>query len=177
MKKYISLFLLIFAAACLFGQTKGKVAAKNYSFSSQDLEGNPISSELYSNNKITMINVWGTFCGPCIREMPELAKLSEDNLKAGVQIIGIPIDLTDAKGNIIPSVRADADYIIKLTGVGYKNVVPTPDMLFGFLYDIQAVPTTIFVDKDGNMLGEPILGSRSYKDWQKIIKGLLKEVK
>jgi len=176
MKKSISLFLILISAALLFGQSKNKQNSNDYSFVSKDLEGNKISSELYSENKITMINIWGTFCGPCIREMPHLEKINQDNKSKGVQIIGIPIDLTDEKGRIISTAKDDADYIIKGTGVTYKNVQPNRDMLTGFLSEIQAVPTTIFVDKDGNQLGEAILGSKSYKEWQKIINKLLKEI-
>ncbi len=175
MKKIISVFLMLSAAALLFAKSSGK-EGKDYSFNSQDLEGNKITSEIYSENKITMINIWGTFCGPCIREMPHLEKINQDNKTKGVQLIGIVIDLTDANGRIISRAKSDADYIINGTGVTYKNVVPNAAMHNSFLAGIQAVPTTIFVDKNGNQIGEVMLGSRSYKDWQKIIDKLLKEV-
>ncbi len=173
MKRLLSVLILLGAAAVLFGQTKNKANSKPLTFSSVDLEGNKISNELYSENKITMINIWGTFCGPCIREMPDLAKLSEENKDKGVEIIGIPIDLLDDFGKVNPSKKADALMIINKTGVKYKNVVPNIDMIQGFLRDSQVVPTTIFVDKNGKQIGNAYLGSRSQKDWQKIIDKLL----
>ena len=42
-----------------------------------------------------MINVWGTFCGPCIREMPDLARISESHKNSGVEVVGVVIDVTE----------------------------------------------------------------------------------
>ncbi len=167
--------MMITAATLLFAQSKSK--ADLFTFETVDLDGNKITSALYSENKVTMINIWGTFCGPCIREMPDLAKLSADYKSRGLEIIGIPIDITNNYGKVLPAAKNDALTILSQTGVEYKNLVPTMDMYRGFLRGIQAVPTTIFVDKNGRQLGTIYMGSRSYKDWQKIIEKLLAEVK
>ena len=177
MKKIFLVSILITMTAFAFAQSKNKNNSAAYSFASQDLDGNKISSELFSDNKITMINIWGTFCGPCIREMPSLAKLSEENKSKGVEIIGIPIDIVDDWGKLDANTKSDALMIIKQTGVKYKNVVPTIEMFQTFLRGIQAVPTTIFVDKNGKQIGQAYLGARSQKDWQKIIDKLLETQK
>ena len=177
MKKLLSIFLILTATSLLFAKSNIKEATSPFAFESTDLDGNKITSELYSNNKITMINIWGTFCGPCIREMPDLAKLSEANKPNGVQIIGIPIDIINDWGKIDNSLKNDALMIIGKTGVQYKNVVPTIDMFRTFLRGIQAVPTTFFVDKNGRQIGGVYMGSRSQKDWQKIIDKLLESQK
>ena len=177
MKKIFLVSILITMTAFAFAQSKNKNNSAAYSFASQDLDGNKISSELFADNKITMINIWGTFCGPCIREMPSLAKLSEENKSKGVEIIGIPIDIVDDWGKLDANAKSDAMMIIKQTGVKYKNVVPTIEMFQTFLKGIQAVPTTIFVDKNGKQIGQAYLGARSQKDWQKIIDKLLETQK
>ncbi len=177
MKKIFLVSILITMTAFAFAQSKNKNNSAAYSFASQDLDGNKISSELFADNKITMINIWGTFCGPCIREMPSLAKLSEENKSKGVEIIGIPIDIVDDWGKLDANAKSDALMIIKQTGVKYKNVVPTIEMFQTFLRGIQAVPTTIFVDKNGKQIGQDYLGARSQKDWQKIIDKLLETQK
>ena len=177
MKKIFLVSILITMTAFAFAQSKNKNNSAAYSFASQDLDGNKISSELFADNKITMINIWGTFCGPCIREMPSLAKLSEENKSKGVEIIGIPIDIVDDWGKLDANAKSDALMIIKQTGVKYKNVVPTIEMFQTFLRGIQAVPTTIFVDKNGKQIGQAYLGARSQKDWQKIIDKLLENQK
>ena len=177
MKKIFLVSILITMTAFAFAQSKNKNNSAAYSFASQDLDGNKISSELFADNKITMINIWGTFCGPCIREMPSLAKLSEENKSKGVEIIGIPIDIVDDWGKLDANTKSDALMIIKQTGVKYKNVVPTIEMFQTFLRGIQAVPTTFFVDKNGKQIGQAYLGARSQKDWQKIIDKLLETQK
>lgn len=177
MKKIFLVSILITITAFAFAQSKNKNNSADFTFASQDLDGNKISSEVFADNKITMINIWGTFCGPCIREMPYLAKLSEENKSKGVEIIGIPIDIIDDWGRLDAGAKSDALKIIKQTGVKYKNVVPTIEMFQTFLRGIQAVPTTIFVDKNGKQIGQPYLGARSQKDWQKIIDKLLENQK
>ena len=94
MKKIIMIFLMITTAAFMFAKSGSKDNSQAYSFESTDLDGNKITSDIYSNNKITMINIWGTFCGPCIREMPELAQLSEEYKSKGVEIIGWRITIS-----------------------------------------------------------------------------------
>lgn len=174
MKKTLTILLIaLFTVFTSFAQKAGD----KISFSSKDINGQTITSEIFSNNKLTMINMWGTFCPPCIREMPDLAELNKENASNGVQIAGIIIDLTDGKGNILPKQKKDADLIIEKTGATYTHIVPNPAMFSTFLRNIQAVPSTIFVDNTGKMVGEMYLGARSKKEWQKIIDDLLKEIK
>lgn len=169
MKKLLIFLALFYTAALGFSQKAGD----KISFSTKDLNGNEITSEIFSNNKITMVNIWGTFCPPCIREMPGLAKLNEENKVRGVEVVGIVIDLIDPYGRILPQQQKDAYAIIEATGANYTHIVPDRDMLTGLLRNIQAVPATFFVDKNGKIIGKMYLGARSQNDWQKIIDGLL----
>lgn len=173
MKKLLTVIALLCAATLSFAQKAGD----KVSFASKDLNGAEVTSEIFSKNKITMINIWGTFCPPCIREMPDLAKLNDANKSNGVQVVGIPIDIVDRAGNVIPGTKADGDAIIKKTGANYTHIVPSKDLLSGLLRNIQAVPATIFVDKDGKIIGQMYLGARSQKEWQKIIDNLLSKQK
>ena len=177
MKRIFMAVILLTFTALAFAQSKNKNNSTNYTFSTEDLDGNKITNELFADNKITMINIWGTFCGPCIREMPSLAKLSDENKSKGVEIIGIPIDIIDDWGRLDSSAKADALMIMKQTGVKYKNLVPTIEMFQTFLRGIQAVPTTVFVDKNGKQIGQAYLGAKSQKEWQKIIDKLLETQK
>ena len=89
---FLSIALLL-AGAALFAQS--------VSFSSADLDKNKITDEIFSAADVTVVNVWGTFCPPCIREMPELAEWQK-SMPKNVQIIGIVCDVNstdDAKGN------------------------------------------------------------------------------
>ena len=171
MKKILSLLAIITLSSILFAQKAGS----KITFESVDLNGNTVTDAIFKENKITMLNVWGTFCPPCIREMPDLAKLNEANKSKGVQVVGIPIDILDNVGKVLPKKKATADEIINETGAHYTHIVPNYGMLSTFLHNIQAVPATIFVDSEGNQLGQMYLGARSQQDWQKIIDKLLKD--
>ena len=171
MKKLFAVITLLAAATLSFAQKSGD----KITFSSTDLNGKPVTEAIFAENKITMLNIWGTFCPPCIREMPDLAKLNEANKSNGVQVVGIPIDILDNVGKVLPKKKATADEIINATGAHYTHIVPNYGMLSTFLRSIQAVPATIFVDSKGNQIGQMYLGARSQQDWQKIIDKLLKD--
>lgn len=173
MKKLLAIMTMLSLATLTFAQKAGN----KITFSSKDLNGTAATDAIFAQNKITMVNIWGTFCPPCIREMPDLAKLNEANKAKGVQVVGIPLDLIDRTGKILDAQKKDSDAIIAATGANYTHIVPTPDMQMSFLRNIQAVPATIFVDKDGKQIGQINLGARSLKDWQKIIDELLEKQK
>lgn len=125
------------------------------SFSTVDLDGQPVTSEdLFSNNKITMVNIWGTFCGPCINEMPELEKLYAEFTGQGCGIIGI---VGDAAGVDDESIISDAKSIIADTGVTYPNILPWDGLQDQLSFN--AFPTTYFVDSKGTVIGAPVVGA------------------
>ncbi len=170
MKKIILAFLVVLALP-LSAKSGDKIV-----FSAQDLNGNAVSETLFSKNKLTMINMWGTFCNPCIREMPDLAALAANNKSRGFEIAGIVIDATDRAGKIIARQKKNADTIVAKTGANYVHILPSMAMWTTILKDVQAVPTTIFVDKNGTQVGDEYIGSRSLSDWQKIVDELLAAV-
>lgn len=141
-------------------------------FTAEDFDGNIQSGTVFSGHKLTMINIWGTFCGPCINEMPGLQLLSEAYGNE-FQIIGIPIDIVDMNGNVLTDVRADADAILELTGVTYLQLLPSRSLNELYLSDVQVFPTTLFVDENGVIIDEAYIGSRSYDDWKQIVDAYL----
>lgn len=167
MKKIFSIIVFLCATA-VFSQNVGSVIE----FSGEDFSGNNVGSELFSQNKITMINVWGTFCGPCIREMPDLAKISESHKNSGVEVVGVVIDVTDKKGNVNVRQKANAEKIVSQTGADYTHIVPSQKMISSVLRNVQAVPTTFFVDNTGKVI-HSVIGARDEKEWQTLIQSLL----
>ena len=137
-----------------------------------DLDGNDVAlGELISGNKLTLINIWGTFCGPCIREMPDLAKLAKDYAAQGFGIVGLTCDILDASGKIQPDVVADAWDILESTGVDYPVLILSQEL--SIATDLMYVPTSYFIDGSGHILGEPITGSMSGEDWKTLIESYL----
>lgn len=128
--------------------------ADSLSFKTADLDGKEISSEdLFAQSSVTMVNIWGTFCGPCIEEMPEIEKIHQEYGKKGVAVVGLVSDVTQKENALL----GDALDIIQQTGVTYQNLYW--DDVLEEQIALMAVPTTIFVDGKGNLIGEPIVGA------------------
>lgn len=144
-------------------------------FTAQDLEGNDVDDSIFGDYDVTMINVWGTFCGPCIQEMPDLGQLAEDYADEGLQIVGIVSDATDYEGGYPEETVELAKEIVEETGAGYLHLLPSQDLLDRVLSSIQVVPTTFFVDSEGNQLGGIVTGAKSYEDWTAIFDQKLEE--
>ena len=123
------------------------------SFSAEDLDGNSLDQSILEGHTLTMVNVWATFCTPCISEMPELGELADEYADKGVQIVGL----------------------ISSTGADYVHIVPSTD-LYGLLYQITSVPTTFFVDETGAQVGYTYLGARDKAEWSAILDEVLAEV-
>lgn len=122
---------------------------ENFDFQTMDiLDGNVIKSEeFYKEKPLTLVNVWGTFCGPCKEEMPDLAKLY-DEYKDKMNFLGVVVDTNVSMDTNVE----EAQQIIKDSGVNYKNIMPNPTTE-DTLVNITAMPTTFFVNSDGKVLG------------------------
>lgn len=146
-------------------------------FTSFDMKGKEVDNTALQGKKLTMVNAWATFCGPCISEMPDLQKISKEYAKKDFQIIGLIVDVS-ADENGKPhneSLYAEAEKVIKDTGVKYTNILLSDSLKKSEAGSIYTIPTTYFLDENGNKIGETYIGSRSYEDWCKIIDSLLAE--
>lgn len=130
-------------------------------FKTKDMMGNEITNEIFSQADLTVINFWGTYCGPCINEMAELAKW-ENSMPENVQLIGIMIDVHSQESEEFEL----AEKIIEETGVSYENLMITKEF-DKLLEHLVGVPTTFFIDKDGNIVADPIVGAdvAGYKEF------------
>jgi len=122
-------------------------------FSSKTIDGEGVTNAIFSERKLTMINFWGTFCPPCISEMPDLGKLGR-SMPEGSMLVGVVLDVGDA------DTLNDAKRIRDRANADFPHILPAAGMN-AYLTTIAAVPTTIFVDSQGRIVGEPLVGSRS----------------
>jgi thiol-disulfide isomerase/thioredoxin len=136
-------------------------------FSASDLNGRIVDNTFFANQRLTMVNVWGTFCGPCIREMPDLAQLPGEFPSTDFAILGVIADTPDASN------EATARQLTGSTGVTYTNVIPDRSITTEMLADVSVVPTTFFVDRTGTVVGEVLTGSRTKAQWMSVIQGML----
>ncbi|MBR2012696.1 MAG: TlpA family protein disulfide reductase [Clostridia bacterium] len=170
MKRWFSilLILLLLLGGCSESNTQEGLLS---SFSAAELGGDLLDQSVLADKKLTMVNIWATYCGPCIREMPDLAALDREYEKEGFQVIGIVSDVYTLEDTTAENART----ILNNCGCDYLNLLPDQS-LTPLLGGVSAVPTTVFVDERGNQVGETYIGSRSKEDWAAIIDSLLKEI-
>lgn len=136
-------------------------------FETQTLEGDAVTQEIFAEADLTMVNIWGTFCSPCINEMPDLGELAKEYEEKGLQMVGIISDVTAAGDET-------ATLIVEETGADYTHLVLS-ETLYYSLSQIQVVPTTVFIDSTGKQVGYTYTGSRSKEDWAAIMDEMLQE--
>ncbi|MBE5825994.1 MAG: TlpA family protein disulfide reductase [Butyrivibrio sp.] len=138
----------------------------------KDLDLNDVAlSDYVKDNKLTMINFWGTFCGPCISEMPALGEIERRYKDKGFEIVGLTTDVADLDGNYSESTIEDARSIIEDTGITYPVLVAPAQLMVDI--GLQYVPTTYFLDSEGNVLGSAEIGSKTSTEWEDVINGYL----
>ena len=141
-------------------------------FEGTDLEGNPVTSELFKENSVTVVNFWFSACAPCIAELGELNELNEELKLKGGAVIGINADTIGGDESMIMEARQ----ILEKKGAAYQNIYFSADSEAGQLtYSITAFPTTVVVDRNGRMVGEPILGGINNEAQMKALQVIIDE--
>ena len=132
------------------------------SFTGKDLDGNEVKSDdLFSGNAVTVVNFWFTTCGPCVGELGELEKLNKELGEKGGELIGINSFTLDGDKKAI----SEAKEVLDKNGASYRNVYFDSDSDAGkFTAGMYAYPTTYVVDRNGKLVGDPIVGAISNKN-------------
>ena len=140
-------------------------------FEGKDLDGNPVKSdELFSANAVTVVNFWFTTCKPCVGELSELDALNKELAKKGGALIGVNTFTLDGDEAAI----SEAKDILAKKGVTYQNVYFDSDGEAGkFTTNIFAYPTTYVVDRNGNIVGDPIVGAITEKKQAETLQKLI----
>lgn len=139
-------------------------------FAGKDLDGNDVDESLFSKNAVTVVNFWFSGCKPCVAELPELNKLNEKLKEMGGEVVGINTETLDDNQDGIK----EAKKILEKQGASYRNLTFDSNSELGkYAGNIVAFPTTILVDRNGNIVGEPLLGGI---DEQKNYDSLMKQI-
>lgn len=146
-------------------------SAAAVSFEALDMAGNAVSSDIFSDARLTMVNVWATYCNPCLREMPGLGELAGEYDPAEFQVIGIICDVQEDADQKMLDYASD---LIQRTGADYTHLVLNESVYYALLTDVSAVPTTFFIDQDGVIL-DTVIGSMEKSAWEEKINALLEE--
>ena len=140
-------------------------------FEGKDLDGNTVKSdELFSGNTVTVVNFWFTTCNPCVGELAELDALNKELAKKGGALIGVNTFTLDGDEAAI----SEAKDVLAKKGVTYQNVYFASDGEAGkFTTNIFAYPTTYVVDRNGNIVGDPIVGAITEKKQAETLQKLI----
>ena len=143
------------------------------SFEGMDLEGNPVTSELFKENSVTVVNFWFSTCAPCIAELGDLSALNEKLMEKGGEVIGVNADTIGGDEKMI----AEAKRILEVKGAAYRNIYFPADSEAGQLtYSIMSFPTTVVVDRSGRVVGgQAILGGINNEAQMKALQALIGE--
>lgn len=141
-------------------------------FEAQDIEGNTVSAAVFSESKLTMVNVWATYCNPCLEEMPGLGELANEYDSEKFQIIGIISDVQEDADQETTELAAG---LIEQTKANYPHLLLNESLYYALLTDVMAVPTTFFIDENGVIL-DTVMGSMEKSLWEEKINTLLEEL-
>lgn len=145
-------------------------------FTATGLDGEEVDQSIFTGYDVTMVNVWATFCGPCLSEMPDLGALHQEFSDQKFQVVGIVTDVVDWNGEVLSSQIDLARQIVEETGASYLHLLPSEDLQSLLLWQVNSVPTTIFVDENGSLVGSGYLGRRDAGAWRAIIQEKLAAV-
>ncbi len=146
------------------------------SFTTEDINGEEYTEAVFQEADLTMVNVFATWCGPCVNEIPYLAELDEKMKDKGVQVIGIVMDAVKGTEKDEEGIKK-AQILAEKTKAEYPFLLPDSGYMNGRLAYVQAFPETFFVDKNGNIVGETYSGSRSLEEWEEIVNTELEGLK
>ena len=124
-------------------------------FQGKDLDGNDVDNSLFANNAFTVVNFWFNGCKPCVEELDALNALNEKVKAQGGEVIGINTETLDGNQQGIDAAKK----LLETTGASYRNIYFASGSEAGkFALNIMAFPTTYVFDRDGNVVGQPLLG-------------------
>ncbi len=138
-------------------------------FEANTVDGEVWNSVNLANSRLTMINVWATYCNPCLAEMPDLGELVTEYDAADFQLIGI---VSDVMAEDDTETVEYAKELIAETKANYPHLLLNESLYTSFVGAVSAVPTTFFVRQDGSMVGY-LTGAMAKEDWKTLIDDLL----
>ena len=159
-----------------FSTDSQNVATDLSNLQTVDIDGKEFSGKDFSDYDLTMVNVFATWCSPCVQEIPDLAEIQKEMKDKGVNIVGVVTDTVDQTGENQEALEK-AKLIRERSKAEYPFLIPDKSNFNGRLSGIQAFPETFFVDKKGQIVGETYSGSLNKKAWLEIIEKELAKVK
>ncbi|MDR1262139.1 MAG: TlpA family protein disulfide reductase [Oscillospiraceae bacterium] len=185
MMKRLIVLPLMFAVVILTVACAGPVASVDqadgldsasawpFTFTTVSLSGEEITESTFAGNKLTILNVFATWCPPCIAELPDLGLVAAEYASKGVQLVGLLEDgVIATTGKPDNKVIEQANTLLANAQAEYLVILPDASLREKFLASLQYVPTTFFLDETGTVV-ETLIGSRDAEEWAKQIDAVL----
>lgn len=131
-------------------------------FQCEDQFGNEVTDDIFKDYALTLVNVWGTWCPPCVGELPDLADVHRELLEEGINVIGI---VQDGRDN-----TETMEQLLEEAEVEYTNLIPSKDLEKEFVSGIKSYPTSFLVDSEGKIVGREIVGARDAEAYKSLLK-------
>lgn len=142
-------------------------------FDAPTLDGETITSDCFAESKLTMLNVWATYCNPCLSEMPDLAEIATAYDSADFQLIGIVSDVSIYSEE--DAITEATDLVTQTGATTYPHLLLSESLYQNLVGAIDSVPTTFFVNQEGELLGY-VIGAQSKETWEGVINDLLAQM-
>lgn len=133
--------------------------------SATDIEGNLIDETIFNGHKVTVLNLWATWCGPCVEEMPEFEEASKNYKTEDVQFLGLIIDSEDD----------EVKDLLKQLSITYPQIKADEQLKEQIIKKFDYVPVTLFVDENGKILENFVPGGTTKEALEKMLDGMLDE--
>ncbi len=142
---------------------------KTIRFDSETVYGDSVCQDVFAGNDLTLVNIFATWCGPCVEEIPDLQEI--DNKLDNVGVVGIVADTYDAQtGERQEEAIETAKEIAEKTGAEYPFVISDDVFVEDNFKNAAAMfPISYIVDPDGVVVSGPMGGAHAKEEWLDII--------
>lgn len=156
-------------------KSTGESTAWELQINTETLDGDAVTSDDFSGNKLTVMNVWATWCPPCVDELPHLQEMNRAFAEQDVEVIGVLQDGVSEMGVRSDKTIESAKKLLQEAGADYRVILPDNTIMETFIAQMQYFPTTFFLDREGNVV-ETVIGAHDAAEWKEIISGALEKV-
>ena len=139
------------------------------------LAGESIAGTDFAGEKLTMLNIWATWCPPCVAELPHLQEISLAYADRGVRVVGVMQDGVNDKLELDEGIIETGKELLTNAGAEYIVILPDTVLMMEFIEQMQYFPTTFFLDADGKVI-KTVIGSRDVDGWRQEIDEVLAEI-
>lgn len=119
---------------------------------------------------LTMYNVWATWCGYCVEELPALGRIARE-YAGRIEVVGLQYDALNDDGSINQEALNEGNALLAQSNANYSNRAPTPGD-YWLLFRSDGLPSSYFVDGNGKIV-EEVVGGYDYDGWVWVINKLL----